>query len=405
MNNQVNHPSDNSSSLKVLCELILQATEHSFLRKVVLSKSRDTAILRGTLTPKCLGGKQVLQLELFCADHKALHRNFDLSDTANHDRLAETLSAFRQINLLSTAGDCEYRCSKSGTQTLIGSTALRAALEAGKGEVLPTAGNNKQKQYILSGHEPFLVYLGVSDKNGRVYDKKQAKFRQINRFLEQVRDIVPYLPAEGVIRVSDLCCGKSYLSFAVYHYLTAMLGRTVQMTGMDLKKDVIDFCNETAQALHYDGLTFFCGDIGNYKVEEKVHMVISLHACDTATDLVLGKAIEWQADVILSTPCCHHALFNTIRCPALSFITDYGILKQKLCDAATDALRLKLLQANGYTVSALELIDPEDTPKNVLLRAIRQQKFDPGHRAAQKAMQEYLAAKAFLEKGEFPIHI
>jgi hypothetical protein len=255
--------------------------------------------------------------------------------------------------------------------------------------------NNKEKKHILSGNEPFLMLLGVSDSNGRVYDKKQAKFRQINRFLEIIRDVEDKLPTDS-IRICDLCCGKSYLSFAVYHYFANVKKYNVSMTGIDLKPDVIEYCSDTAKKLGFDGLEFICGDINDYTTDNIPQLVISLHACDIATDIVLCKAAEWQTDVILSTPCCHHELNHNISSPALSFITDYSMLRQKLCDAATDALRLCRLEAEGYTTSAIELIDPEETPKNIMLRAIRKKNFKKDSKAALDAKKRYLDAKAFL---------
>ena len=166
------------------------------------------------------------------------------------------------------------------------------------------------------------------------------------------------------------------------------------MRGVDLKPDVIAYCNDVCEMLGFDTLQFLCGDIGKYTPEFSPSLVISLHACDTATDLVLENAMRWGAKVILSTPCCHHELNHTINCPALSFVTKHSMLRQKLCDAATDALRLKLLEANGYAVDALELIDPEETPKNIMLRAVK--KSDGNTPTAKRAMEEYLAARRFL---------
>ena len=384
------------SPLQVLSDLIVFSFRYSVLHKIIFSRPSDRNIKRASISPRLIGGRTMMQMETLTLDNKALHRNIDPEDVDCIDVLTELSAIYAQINLITTAGEAEYRRSKSGNAVVIGADKLRRAIEAGNGVAVPVEGNNKTKQYILSGNEPFLKYLDISDKNGRIHDKKQAKFRQINRFLEQVREIIPHLPTDGTIRVCDLCCGKSYLSFAIYHYLTVTLGRQVEMTGMDLKADVIEYCNKTARALHYDGLTFYCGDITAYEIPEKVHLVVSLHACDTATDMVLEKAIAWNADVILSTPCCHHALNKALDCPELSFIAQYSMLRQKLCDAATDALRLKLLEANGYETAALELIDPEDTPKNVLLRAVRSKKLDPGQTAAKKAMAEYETAKKFL---------
>jgi hypothetical protein len=235
--------------------------------------------------------------------------------------------------------------------------------------------------------------LEISDKNGRIHEKKQAKFRQINRFLEHIRDVLKYLP-EGDIRICDLCCGKSYLSFAVYHYFANVLGRKVNMTGVDLKRDVIEYCSDVAKKLGFDGLEFVWGDINKYETDKLPDLVISLHACDIATDIVLEKAAEWGTPVILSTPCCHHELNHKLNCPELSFIAKYSMLRQKLCDAATDAMRLKRLEAFGYTTDALELIDPEDTPKNIMLRAIKKKSISKS--AMDKAWEEYVDIRRFL---------
>ena len=298
-----------------------------------------------------------------------------------------------RINVLTTAGDCEYKRSKGGKETLIGTKKVLLALP--DAEKAGVAGNDREKNYILSGSEPFLIHLGVSDKNGRVHDKKRPKFRQINRFLEHIRDVMKHLPVEGELRVCDLCCGKSYLSFAVYHYLKNVLGREVKMTGVDLKGDVIEYCNSVSKALGWDGLEFFCMDIMKFETESPPHLVISLHACDVATDIVLRKAAMWQTDVILSTPCCHHEMNKKLDCPELEFISKYSMLRQKLSDAATDALRLMWLESEGYNCDALELIDPDDTPKNILLRATRRKKVDPSRRS-ERAKQEYYEARKFL---------
>ena len=382
---------DNSLTL---CKIIRQAIEKGALRKAVLSKPTDKALIKAVLSPINLGGESCAQLELFHKDNKATHKNFRLSESFEEE-LAPIISQFAQINVLTALGDCEYKVSKSGNSVILGGDKLMNKL-SGSAPVIPvSAVNNREKKYILDGTEPFLNYLGVSDKNGRVYDKKQSKFRQINRFLELIRDVEDKLP-KGSIRICDLCCGKSYLSFAVYHYFANVKGIPTHMTGIDLKPDVIEHCSATAKALGFDGLEFICGDIREYQTDSRPSLVISLHACDIATDIVLEKAAEWQTEVILSTPCCHHELNHTISCEALSFITDYSMLRQKLCDAATDALRLKRLEAHGYSTVALELIDPDETPKNIMLRAVRKRNFKKDSPAAVRAMNEYLAAKRFL---------
>ena len=382
-----------STQLLTCAKLITDAARAGLLKKAVLSKHTSPDTVKTTLTVRRIGGKNCLQAESLHTDNKAKHQNIAIGDD---DALLSLLATAGQINILTTLGDAEYRTAKSGKVTLLGGDALQKKL-AGATPAAPTVQtlfNNREKQYILNGNEPFLIKLEVSDKNGRVHDKKRAKFRQINRFLELVRDIEDKLPTEGTLRICDLCCGKSYLSFAVYHYFAVIKGRDVRMTGVDLKEDVIEFCNATATSLGFDGLEFLCGDVGKYHTDDKVHLVISLHACDIATDLVLSRALAFKADVILSTPCCHHAMSPMLCAPELAFITEHSMLRQKLCDAATDALRLKILEAHGYKTAALELIDPEETPKNILLRGIRKKNPDPA--AMQAAREDAELIRAFL---------
>lgn len=373
-------------------DLILLAAQKRKLKKAVLSKPQDKTELRAVLTLRTIGGKDRLQAEIFRTDNKAVHENLP---TEQAEALLPLLERYGQVNLLTDVGEGELRSGKRGTVTILGGEKLKTQLrEAPVGSAV--CGNDRQKQYILQGDEPFLRLLDVSDANGRVRDKRQAKFRQINRFLELVRDCQDKLPSDS-LRICDLCCGKSYLSFALYHYFANVLGRTVRMTGVDLKSDVVAYCSHVAQQLGWSGLEFVCGDVGAYETEGQVDLVVSLHACDIATDLVLERAVRWRAKVILSTPCCHHELNHKIDCVSLSFLTDHSMLRQKLCDAATDALRLKYLEGNGYRTAALELIDPEETPKNIMLRGILQEHPNPGAMAA--ARQDYLAAKQFLTGG------
>ena len=378
--------------------LTLLAARASALKKAVLGTPKDPLVLRAVLTLRQIGKAPCLQVEAFYKDGKAKHQNITLDETGEA-QLAEIVFGFSRANLLTTAGDAELKQSKKGTTVMLGADKLRRRLQRGDAEAVAIADNNKQKKHILSGHEPFLRLLDVADENGRVFDKKQSKFRQINRFLELVRDTLPHLPEKRIV-IADLCCGKSYLSFAVYHYFASVLGFEVSMVGVDLKPDVIAHCNAVAEKLAFKGLSFVCGDVAAFEMSEAPHLVVSLHACDTATDLVLQKAMEWKARVILSTPCCHHELNHTLNCPTLAFIAEHAMLRQKLCDAATDAMRLKLLEANGYRVAALELIDPDDTPKNVMLRAIRRPDADKDTKAKANAMEEYRAAREFLLGGD-----
>ena len=386
-----------SIELQRIATLTVTAANLQRLKKAVLSKPQDKSLQKAVLTLRKTNRTSVLQVEFFHKDNKVTHKNIELND-ATPSALTALAEGFLQFNLICSDGECEYKCSASGKTALLGADKLERKLLS-----VPTTAentvhlisNNREKQYILSGAEPFLMHLNVSDANGRVFDKKQAKFRQINRFLELIRDVEDKLPREA-IRICDLCCGKSYLSFAVYHYFANIKNMRVSMTGVDLKPDVVANCNRIAKELGFDGLEFLCGDVREYESPMPPSLVISLHACDIATDLVLDKAVSWKTDVILSTPCCHHELNHNIDCPTLSFITDYSMLRQKLCDAATDAMRLCKLETFGYTTMALELIDPDETPKNIMLRAIRKKHFDPNSAEAEKARQKYNEAKAFL---------
>lgn len=382
------------NTFEELAGIVLNAANAKTLKKLVFSKPDDPEVLRAEGTLRTVRRELCLQIETFGKDGKATHENLPLA-TLTEEALAARFSVFGQVNLLTLSGDCELRRNKKGNTVLLGANRIKATPET-----LSVGGNDKEKQRILTGNEPFLKALGISDETGRIHDKKGPKFRQINRFLELIRDTLPALPT-GKIRICDLCCGKSYLSFAVYHYFANILGYEVSMTGVDLKPDVIAYCDGVAKRLGFAGLEFLCGDVRMYESPVRPDLVVSLHACDTATDFVLEKAEKWGAKVILSTPCCHHALNHALNCRALSFLAEHSMLRQKFCDAATDALRLKLLESKGYDVTALELIDPDDTPKNIMLRAIRRKDAGSGTPAEQKAAAEYAAARAFL-LGEEP---
>ena len=377
-----------------ISELILLSAEKQHIKKAVLSKPLDKTLQKVVLTKKLISGKEALQAEYFHKDNKVTHKNIFLESTTKED-LSALLSEFKQVNLITSLGECELRVSSSEKVALLGDKKLEKALMTATKIEAPIEANNREKSRILNGSEPFLKLLGVSDENGRVFDKKQSKFKQINRFLEIIRDCEDKLPRDS-IRICDLCCGKSYLSFAAYHYFANVKKMDVSMTGIDLKPDVIEHCSKIAKELHFDGLEFIQGDINDYNPDVRPSLVISLHACDIATDIVLCKAAEWNTDVILSTPCCHHELNHTINCPELDFISRHSMLRQKLCDAATDALRLLRLESQGYNTCTIELIDPNETPKNIMLRAIKNKKFDPTSKDAQQSREKYLAAKAFL---------
>ena len=370
-------------------DLIKLSFEKEVLKKLVFSRPKTGEINKISCRLVAHRGRRMLAMEYFLPGDTVSHKNLTEDELSS---LSELIDSYKQINLITTSGDAELKCSKAGKETIIGGENLKRKLQgsAPKFESAIEA-LDKKKNYILSGDEEFLVRLGISAKDGRVHDKKQGKFRQINRFLEHIEDIYSILPKEGVIRIFDLCCGKSYLSFAVYHYLTAVKGREVYLYGADLKRDVILWCESLAKELKYEGMHFEVGDITKILPEEKPDMVISLHACDIATDVVLNTAMRLEAKVILSTPCCHRYLNGKVAAKELEFVTRYAHISNKLCEALTDAIRLARLRAGGYSVAALELTDPENTPKNTLLRAVRNEKMtDEARKAAECEYEQIL---------------
>lgn len=373
--------------------LIESSFKTETLKKLVLSRPKDSEISKISCRLVAHRGRRLLAMEFSLPGNTVSHKN--VSEEELKSELTPLIENYQQINLITTLGDAELKRSKSGKETVIGGENLRRKL-SGNAPAFEKAieAMDKKKNYILDGTELFLKKLGISSSDGRVHDKKQGKFRQINRFLEHIENIYPRLPAEGEIKIYDLCCGKSYLSFAVYHYLTEIKGRRVYLYGADLKRDVILWCDSLAKELGYVGMRFEVGDISKIVPDERPDMVISLHACDIATDIVLDTAIRLGAEIILSTPCCHRYLNGKVVASELDFITRYPHLSGKLCEAITDALRLARLRANGYNVMALELTDPENTPKNTLIKAIKNAKFAEKER--QSAESEYKAMLSFL---------
>lgn len=350
--------------------LTMLAIEKATIKKLIFSRPRSSEITK-TAARLCENrGRRMLSVEYSLPGNTVSQKNF--YGEAMRGEICRLLEEYGQANLLTSLGDAEWKISKSGKEALLGGDKLERKLEGNtEGFEAAIESLDKDKNYILSGKEEFLVRLGISSREGRVHDKKQGKFRQINRFLEHIEDVYSSLPKEGAINIFDLCCGKSYLSFAVYYYLTEVKGRAVSMLGVDLKRDVILWCERLAAELGFTGMRFLVEDVTKTPAETRPDMVISLHACDIATDIVVNTAIRMGAEVILSTPCCHRYLNDKIKAGELEFVTKYPHLRNKLCEAVTDAIRAARLEGAGYSVSVMELTDPDDTPKNTLIRAIK----------------------------------
>ena len=353
------------------------------LKKIVFSRPRGTEVQKVTGRLCAHRGRRILALEFSLPGNTVSQKN--ISEAELEAELLPLMNLYGQVNLITTLGDAEWKNSKNGKEIILGKDALIRKISGVSSNFERAIEElDRKKNYILTGKEDFLIALGISDKSGRVHDKKQGKFRQINRFLEHIDNVYKEITHNEKILIYDLCCGKSYLSFAVYYYLTAIKGREVELLGIDLKRDVINWCDALAKELNYDGMTFVCDDVTNTPKNVTPDMVISLHACDIATDIVINCALNLKAKIILSTPCCHNYLNNKITAEELSFVTDYPQLRNKLCESITDAIRLARISSFGYKVSALELTDPENTPKNTLLRAVREDSVSDGELCARK---------------------
>jgi len=325
---------------------------------------------------------------------KALHANL-----APHDAAADMVrltASYRQALLKTAEEDVQIRISKKGKPALfrLPPTAKNRAAAA------PSA-HNRAKAYVLPEGEPvpFLVELGVMTADGKVVKAKYDKFRQINRFLETVLDTLPALPRDRELTIVDFGCGKSYLTFALYHLLAVQERRDVRIFGLDLKRDVIEACSALAGRLGWDKLTFAVGDISQYRGSGQVDMVVTLHACDTATDAALLRAIGWDSRVILSVPCCQHELFGQVNQPLLAPLLKHGLLKERFAALVTDALRAQLLELAGYRTQLLEFVDLASTPKNVLIRAVRTDAPPADSvREQYERMRDFLGVSPYMER-------
>ena len=373
-------------------DLIVAAAERGALRKIVFSKPKSSEIKKVSGRLVDMRGRVSLALEYSLPGDTVSQKNLPL--TAMAEELIRLMDEYAQANLITSISDAEYKLSKRGEEVYLGADKVKKRLADFEGKIeIKLESIDKEKNYILSGEEKFLFALGISDKNGRIHDKKQGKFRQINRFLEHIEAVYGEISKNDELLVYDLCCGKSYLSFAVYYYLTEIKGRKTRLLGIDLKRDVIDYCAKIARECGFSGMQFVYDDVKNTPKDVVPDMVISLHACDIATDVVINTAAELGARVILSTPCCHRYLNGKVTAEALSFVTRYPHLSNKLCEALTDSLRAARLRASGYSVTVCELTDPENTPKNTLIRAIKK----PCSAAElERRRAEYDAALAFI---------
>lgn len=349
------------------------------LERILVSNARNTgSVTKLQVRPVPVKGEVRYQVTRFQGT-KAIHENYGKEELISY--LTEQMQEnFRQLQLEGRYVQGRVLVSKKG-KTDIKAREIRARA---KEDFTPILSHNRKKNYLLREGVPvpWLVDLGVMTPEGKIRNSRYDKFKQLNRYLEFIQDILPRLPRDREIRIIDFGCGKSYLTFAMYYYLKELNHYDIQVTGLDLKEDVIEKCQKLADKYGYDRLRFLQGDIASYRGTDQADMVVTLHACDTATDLALAKAVKWGAKVILSVPCCQHELNRQVENPELAPILEYGILKERFAALLTDGLRAQMLESAGYDTQILEFIAMEHTPKNLLIRAVKREnkKEDPGRR-------------------------
>lgn len=372
----------NTHDLQLLLQQIFE--KENLIAAVLSSPLISKEILKVNIRPIMIKDELMYQITEQ-RQAQVFHRN--LTKQSCVAWLLDQFVCFKQSHLFTSQGDYQILVNKKQQMTL---------LTKPPSKELKFSSHNRTKHYLVREGEPvpFLIHLGVMTAEGKVIAKKSHKFRQINRFLEMIEDILPHLTdKKKTIRIVDFGCGKAYLTFALYHYLKCILSLDIVIVGLDLKKEVIRTCQELAVRLGYEkNLHFQLGDIHSYQTQQPVEMVISLHACDTATDAAIEKAVKWNSQVILCVPCCQHELFPQVKSSSLNPLLKHGILKERFAALATDALRAQLLEVVGYQTQVLEFIDMEHTPKNLLIRAVKNPK--AGDRELK--WQAYLQMKEFL---------
>ena len=377
--------------MKELRELLAAYLDNRLLQAIISGPRGEAQASRLRVRPVEIKGRLLFQVTRTVGP-KELHENYEKQ--ALIDSLQEWILDYRQLQLEHSCASATVLVSKKGKLTV-------KIKKKDKPELMRPASlaHNRKKQYLLKPGEPvaFLVDLGVMTKEGRIIQSKYDKFRQVNRFLEFIQDVLPQLPRNRELTIIDFGCGKSYLTFAMYHYLKVQQGLDVRMIGLDLKADVIENCNRLAEKYGYEKLKFLEGDIAGYEGVNQVDMVVTLHACDTATDYALAKAVSWKAGVILSVPCCQHELNRQISNEVLEPVLSYGILKERMAALITDGLRGQLLEAAGYRTQILEFVDMEHTPKNLLIRAVRTGK-EKDNRDKLRSCMDALHLKPTLER-------
>lgn len=342
--------------------------EGSFV-KAVLSKaaSRSSGVSRRIDVRPVVIKKETQFQFTSRIENQDYHQNMNAVDASTHIcELAGT--NYRDLLIVTASEEVTARYSRKGECSI-----KRRSVAAPGDVVVAPPSHNRIRNYLIPDGQPvpFLIATGIMSKQGHVVAKHYKKFRQINRYVEFIKDVVDQLPAGIRLQIVDFGCGKSYLTFATHYLLTQTMNRNVSMVGLDRRTDVVDTCNRIVTDLNLQHIRFEAGDIADFTPEFKVNMAISLHACDTATDDAIAMAVQWQADAILAVPCCQHELASHLKPDRQPLFSEHGILHERFSSLATDAIRANLLECVGYSTKVMEFIDTEHTPKNLLIRGIR----------------------------------
>lgn len=374
----------------ILRDELIKYMDRNLIR-VIVSNPRDKDGISKIKVRAVLINSELMFQATEYVGNQVLHHNYTSTEIASYlDNMIT--NSFKQCEIVTNDIVVNILVSKKGKITINRKKSAARLIES-KSVKVNDLSHNRTKHYILEEGipVPFLIDLGVMNTKGDVLKPRYDKFRQINRFLEFVKDIVRELPRNREINIIDFGCGKSYLTFAIYYYyLRELCGLDVRITGLDLKKDVINKCNQLSEKYGYDKLIFKLGDIADYEGQNNVDMVVTLHACDTATDYALYKAVSWNAKVILSVPCCQHEINKQIKNEMMSPVLNYGILKDRMSAIMTDAIRAEVLKIKGYHTEILEFIDMEHTPKNLLIRAVRNKVKDIDNNTEREALDRMI---------------
>ena len=382
--------------MKEVRALLEESLNIDFLSATLSNPKSKEGVTKIKVRPLLKKGNLIFQCELF-KNNQAFHENYEAE--AAVQALTEYMEQFKQMQLETKQLRATVLVSKKGKVT------IQKKKQAGCCKEVDLSHNRTKKYIIEEGTQvPFLQDLGVMTSDGKIVRTKFDKFRQINRFLEFIEDILPQLAKDREVTILDFGCGKSYLTFAMYYYLHELKKYDVRIIGLDLKTDVIRHCNELSEKYGYKKLKFLEGNIADYTGVDEVDMVVTLHACDTATDFALDKAVGWNAKVILSVPCCQHELNGQMKNELLEPIFKYGLIKERMAALFTDALRAEYLENCGYDAQILEFIDMEHTPKNILIRAVKTGK-KKNNLGKIKSCEEFLQVDPMLgrllkERGE-----